>query len=122
MHRTLCNQTQSISCLVSLALYALLISTCAVAKTADQAKGSCHFLSRSKQIKALHPTPSQIIIVKSIGGFSANITLCQRRGERWKPIFAQAFKAVVGKNGIAAAGQKQEGDLKTPAGLYPIKL
>lgn len=48
------------------------------------------------------------------------MTLCQRKGAVWKPMFTTAFSAVVGKNGIAAIGKKKEGDLKTPAGLHPI--
>jgi len=31
-----------------------------------------------------------------------------------------SFRAVIGKKGLASIGKKKEGDLKTPAGLYPI--
>ncbi|MDR3442047.1 MAG: L,D-transpeptidase family protein [Legionella sp.] len=48
------------------------------------------------------------------------MTLCQRQGVIWKPMFISSFKAVIGKNGVASVGEKKEGDLKTPAGLYPI--
>ena len=66
------------------------------------------------------PHSSQIIVIKSLGGIQANMTLCQRTGAIWKPKFISSFKVVVGKNGIASIGEKKEGDLKTPAGLYPI--
>lgn len=87
---------------------------------ANKAKDACHVLNTSERIKKIQPHPSQIIIVKSVGGIKANMTLCQRHGAIWKPIFTPAFSAVVGKNGIAAIGKKIEGDLKTPAGLHPI--
>jgi len=77
-------------------------------------------LNTSEQVKKILPYPSQIIIVKSLGGIKANMTLCQRHESIWKPMFTPAFSAVVGKNGIASIGKKKEGDLKTPAGLHPI--
>ena len=55
-----------------------------------------------------------------MGGIKANMTLCQRQGVIWQPMSISSFKAVVGKNAVASVGGKKEGDLKTPAGLYPI--
>ena len=81
---------------------------------------TCRVLNTSKQVKKILPNTSQIIIVKYLGGIKANMTLCQRHGAIWKPMFMPAFSAVVGKNGIASIGKKKEGDLKTPAGLHPI--
>lgn len=87
---------------------------------ANKAKDACKTLNTSEQIKKILPYPSQIIIVKSLGGIKANMTLCQRQGVTWKSMFTPSFSAVVGKNGMAAIGKKKEGDLKTPAGLHPI--
>jgi L,D-peptidoglycan transpeptidase YkuD (ErfK/YbiS/YcfS/YnhG family) len=66
------------------------------------------------------PHSSQIIVVQSLGGIKANMTLCQQQGVAWKPMFKSSFKAVIGKNGMVLGKDKKEGDLKTPAGLYPI--
>ena len=96
------------------------MSTNSVSMAANKAKDACQVLNTSEQVKKILPYPSQIIIVKSLGGIKANMTLCQRQGVIWKPMFTPAFSAVVGKNGIAAIGKKKEGDLKTPAGLHPI--
>lgn len=87
---------------------------------ANQAINACQPLGTSPLIKKIIPHSSQIIVVKSLGGIKANMTLCQRQGILWKPMFSSPFKAVVGKNGITLAKDKKEGDLKTPAGLYPI--
>lgn len=96
------------------------MSTNSVSMATNKARDACQVLNTTEQVKKILPYPSQIIIVKSLGGIKANMILCQRHGALWKPMFKPAFSAVVGKNGIAAIGKKKEGDLKTPAGLYSI--
>ena len=108
------------TCPVSLVFFAILMSTNSVSMPANKTKDACQVLNTSEQLKKIQPYPSQVIIVKSLGGIKANMTLCQRQGVIWKPMFTPAFSAVVGKNGIAGIGKKKEGDLKTPAGLHPI--
>ncbi|MCX5849146.1 MAG: L,D-transpeptidase family protein, partial [Deltaproteobacteria bacterium] len=34
----------------------------------------------------------------------------------------EPIDAVIGRNGFAAAGEKREGDGKTPSGIYPLKI
>lgn len=71
-------------------------------------------------LDSLNPNPltSQILVVKSPNSFKAQITMCQLQGKKWDDI--QSYPGVIGKNGIAPMGEKKEGDLKTPAGLYPL--
>lgn len=107
-------------CHVLLVIFAILMSKNSLSMAANKAKCACQVLNTSEQVKKIRPYPSQIIIVKSLGGIKAKMTLCQRHGSIWKPMFTSAFSAVVGKNGIASIGKKKEGDLRTPAGLYPI--
>jgi L,D-peptidoglycan transpeptidase YkuD (ErfK/YbiS/YcfS/YnhG family) len=104
----------------SLMIFTMLMSANFVATAANKTINACQTLGTSQLVKKIRPPTSQIIVVKSMGGIKANMTLCQRQGAIWKPMFATSFKAVVGKNGIALAKEKKEGDLKTPAGLYPI--
>lgn len=85
-----------------------------------KAINACQTLSTHQLVKKIMPYSSQMIVVNSLGGIQANMTLCERQGTVWKPKFTSAFKVVVGKNGLASIGEKKEGDLKTPAGLYPI--
>lgn len=110
----------SYKCHVSLVILAILMSTNTISMAAGKAKDACQVLSTSKQVEKIRPHPSQIIVVKSLGSIKANMTLCQRHGAIWKPMFTSSFSAVIGKNGMALVGTKKEGDLKTPAGLYPI--
>lgn len=91
-----------------------------VSNAANKVLRTCQTLSTYQLIKKIRLYSSQIIVVKSLGGIKANMTLCQRQGVIWKPMFISSFKAVIGKNGVASVGEKKEGDLKTPAGLYPI--
>jgi L,D-peptidoglycan transpeptidase YkuD (ErfK/YbiS/YcfS/YnhG family) len=77
---------------------------------------TCHMLENTKKT----PHSSQMVVVQSAGGFRGIMTLCQRQGNKWSPMFQTPFKVVLGKNGIASIGNKKEGDLKTPAGVYPI--
>lgn len=105
---------------IILIIFSTLISINAVSVAANGAIELCQILKRSEVAKKIMPHSSQIVVVKALGGIKAQMTLCQRQGRGWKPAFASSFKAVVGKNGIALASEKKEGDLKTPAGLYPI--
>jgi L,D-peptidoglycan transpeptidase YkuD (ErfK/YbiS/YcfS/YnhG family) len=105
---------------VLLVISAILMSTNSAAMPVNKDHATCQVLNASKQVKKILPHSSQIILVKSLGGIKANMTLCQRHGSTWKPMFTSPFNAVVGKNGVASIGTKKEGDLKTPAGLYPI--
>jgi L,D-peptidoglycan transpeptidase YkuD (ErfK/YbiS/YcfS/YnhG family) len=47
------------------------------------------------------------------------LTAWERKGTRWKKI-KHSVRAAVGKNGIAPAGTKIEGDGKTPSGWYNL--
>ncbi|MCE0723718.1 MULTISPECIES: L,D-transpeptidase family protein [Legionella] len=62
---------------------------------------------------------SQVILVNHIKGFEAEVTACKKHGHAWKQVWS-SFPAVVGKSGVAPLGEKREGDMKTPAGLYPL--
>jgi L,D-peptidoglycan transpeptidase YkuD (ErfK/YbiS/YcfS/YnhG family) len=64
----------------------------------------------------------QLIIVWQRPGDSLHhawLTAWERKGTRWKKI-RHSVRAAVGKNGIAAAGSKIEGDGKTPSGWYNL--
>jgi len=64
----------------------------------------------------------QLIIVWQRPGDSLHhawLTVWERKGTHWKKI-KHSVRAAVGKNGIAAAGTKIEGDGKTPAGWYNL--
>ena len=105
---------------VSLVFFAVLMSTNVVSLAAHRADDACQILNSSKQVKKIAPHSSQIIVVKSLGGIKARMTLCQRHGALWKSMVTSSYPAVIGTNGMALLGAKKEGDLKTPAGLYPI--
>lgn len=108
------------NCFVLLVILATSIATNTIAMPANKDKLACRILNTSTQVKKTLPYSSQIIIVKSLGGIKANMTLCQRQKNLWKPVFTPGFSVVLGKNGLALIGEKKEGDSKTPAGLYPI--
>ncbi|KTD36513.1 hypothetical protein Lnau_1497 [Legionella nautarum] len=105
--------------LVLSVIFFSLASTSLVA-AANKLNNACQVLHRAQQVKKILAHSSQIVVVKSLGGMKANITLCQKQGTIWQSMFSSPFNAVIGKNGLASPGKKKEGDLKTPAGLYPI--
>ena len=80
-------------------------------------KDNCQALVTPESISL---STSQVIVVQSLGGFNAEITTCQKKGAIWQRAVSAPFPAVVGKGGVVLAGEKKEGDLKTPAGLYPL--
>lgn len=44
----------------------------------------------------------------------------EKQGNKWRTVF-EPMKAVIGRNGFAPAGEKREGDGRTPSGIYPLK-
>lgn len=105
---------------VLLSTVIMLMAVNAPLMAANKINNPCQIVSRSINAKKIPSHTAQMIVVKSLGGSKANVTLCQRQGESWQVVFSPAFRAVIGKNGIAAIGEKKEGDLKTPTGIYPI--
>lgn len=105
---------------VLLSTFIMLMAVNAALMAANKINNPCQILSRSINAKKIPPHTAQMIVVKSLGGSKANVTLCQRQGAAWWTVFTPPFRAVIGKHGIASIGEKKEGDLKTPAGIYPI--
>ena len=63
---------------------------------------------------------SQIIIVKPSEGIHATVIACQKDKGQWQKVFKRSASAVMGRNGVVTSDKKHEGDLKTPAGIFPI--
>ena len=64
---------------------------------------------------------SQVITVQSISPEKSKAVLSgwEKKDGDWQKI--SAIEAVLGRNGFALEGQKQEGDGKTPSGIFPLK-
>jgi L,D-peptidoglycan transpeptidase YkuD (ErfK/YbiS/YcfS/YnhG family) len=63
---------------------------------------------------------NQAIVVHPLNKNStqAQLSTWQREGSIWRRLLF--ISAVIGKNGLGLAGQKKEGDGKTPSGVYPL--
>ena len=96
----------------------LIVSSSLMANNKNNA--SCKMLLHPVNAKKIPLNTSQMIVVTSLGGSKASVALCQKQATTWHRVLTPSFKAVIGKNGIASIGRKKEGDLKTPAGIYPI--
>ena len=96
-----------------------LIAIFLIFKSVKTSTDTCQILVNSAY--GISPvSSSQVIVVQSLGGFKAEVTACQRNGRSWQGSSIPTFPAVIGKGGIAPIGEKTEGDLKTPVGLYPL--
>lgn len=102
------------------AVFVMLWSINFVLMAANRVSDACQILDASIDATKIDGLISQVIVVRSLGGIQATMTLCQRQGTAWHSVFRPSFRAVIGKHGMASIGKKKEGDLKTPAGLYPI--
>jgi len=73
-----------------------------------------------RSLGGLDPAIEQAILVTPIQRSvdQANLSAWQRQKSSWRRVFF--VSAVIGKNGLAAAGEKREGDGKTPSGIYLI--
>lgn len=80
------------------------------------------FADEAAQLQSVPAVVSQIIVVTtdSRSSVPARIECLERQGRGWRTAFAP-MKAVVGRNGIALAGTKREGDGCTPSGDFAIR-
>ena len=104
------------------ALLVCLMTVCSFwsVRSVEYSDDKCQRLVTSDSVKKGLTSTSQIILVTSMGGSKAEITACQKTGMAWIHVLTPSFPGVIGKKGLAPLGTKKEGDLKTPAGLYPI--
>ncbi len=73
-----------------------------------------------KTFQGLDGSIGQAIFVHPVNKNSnqARLSLWQKEGHGWCRLFL--VSAVIGKNGLAPAGEKKEGDGKTPSGTYSL--
>jgi len=71
-------------------------------------------------LQRLDPSIHQAIFVTPIQKHpsEAFLSAWQKQDEAWHRVYS--LHAVIGRNGLAAPGQKKEGDGKTPWGVYPL--
>jgi len=71
-----------------------------------------------KSLQGLDGSITQAIIVHPVkkGSYQASLSTWQRQGAAWHRLYF--VSAVIGRNGLAAVGEKKEGDVKTPSGRY----
>src|SRR5262245_18645976 len=70
---------------------------------------------------AVRAGSGQALVVRPVGPgpVRVEVTAWERRDGRWV-VARPAMPGTVGRNGIAAPGDKREGDGKTPAGVYRL--
>ena len=73
-----------------------------------------------KTLQGLDGSVSQAILVHPVkqNSHQARVGAWQKQGITWHRLYL--VSAVIGRNGLAAAGEKKEGDGKTPSGIYPL--
>lgn len=76
----------------------------------------CNDIYQNREISA--KTKQLLIVKKSESQF--NLHACSWMGNAWYENSALRTKVAIGKNGLAKKGTKVEGDLKTPAGVFPL--
>ena len=62
-------------------------------------------------------TSRQVVLVDALGS-AATIRACERSGSRYVVLLGP-YAGHVGRNGVSSA--KREGDLRTPAGIFPLR-
>jgi len=71
-----------------------------------------------RTLQDLDTSITQAIIIHPANHTQTRLSAWQKQDRRWHRVFCSS--AVIGRNGLAAPGQKKEGDGKTPSGLYPL--
>ena len=86
---------------------------------------SCASLSQDivTDLSQRDPATRQIIEVFPANNkiFEACLIAWERRNSAWQRVLGP-WPAVIGRKGLAPAGEKREGDGRTPSGIYPVGL
>jgi L,D-peptidoglycan transpeptidase YkuD (ErfK/YbiS/YcfS/YnhG family) len=100
-----------------------LIATCSATQMVIASTPIKHQNTNCQTLANLQNLPTdteQVIVVQSLGGFKAEITACQRQSKAWHQVLGPSWVGAIGENGLASMGEKKEGDMKTPVGLYAL--
>lgn len=106
--------------LFSILLLILSVTACFLAPTAHNFDTSAFLKSQLNKIDK----STQIILVVDNSSFlftRTTLYAMEKHVDNWQMAF-EPFDAVIGRNGFAPAGEKREGDGKTPSGIYPLKM
>lgn len=65
---------------------------------------------------------SQVLLVmgEALSGSTAMLYALEKRGGSWRTAFPP-LPALIGRNGFAPPGEKKEGDVRTPSGVFALK-
>lgn len=79
------------------------------------------FVDVPEALTRLEPGTKQVLVVtaKTPGSFTAQLTGWEYGENGWRQAFDR-LPAVIGRSGLAGAGEKREGDGKTPVGIYAL--
>lgn len=103
-----------------LALLFCLLSIFRVATVVSAEETSAEWLQAS--LRTLAGDSSQVLVVvgEDSSGFTAKLHALEKRGGRWCSAFPP-LPALIGRNGFAPPGEKKEGDVRTPSGVFALK-
>jgi L,D-peptidoglycan transpeptidase YkuD (ErfK/YbiS/YcfS/YnhG family) len=106
--------------LFSILLLIFSVTACFLSPTAHNFDTSAFLKSR---LNIIDKSTQIILVVDNKSFFFTRTTLyaMEKRENNWQMAFGH-LDAVIGKNGFAPAGEKREGDGKTPSGIYPLKM
>lgn len=94
----------------TVAVIALVLATCWTHPVPAAAATTCSGLSSA--------AGTQVVLV--VGSRStASVRACEKRGAQWVSVLGTMY-GHVGRNGVAPAGAKREGDGRTPSGTYTL--
>ena len=62
-----------------------------------------------------------LVVEPPAQGSAAKLTTWEFKDNRWQAVF-QPMDVVVGRNGFAPAGEKREGDGRTPSGIFHLSM
>ncbi len=81
----------------------------------------CATYQRPAALGSLDSRVRQAVVVQGAApdDFRAQLTAWRKRWWRWSPALGPV-RAVVGRNGLAPAGEKREGDGRTPSGVFVL--
>lgn len=72
------------------------------------------------RVSAQNPDSEQLVwVLPPQQGVQTQVRIFEKRAGQWQAL-TETPKAVVGKRGLASLGDKVEGDLKTPQGLFRL--
>ncbi len=114
------NMTRNFAFMPAVFLFCLLSASCVPSAVSTRKAPPPEWMQSSLQNLAGASSQVLLVTAEETSGFKATLHVLEKRDDHWRYAFPP-LPALIGRKGFAPPGDKKEGDVKTPSGVFALK-